>query len=95
MGRKGGSFHFAKRQKELKKQKKRQDKLDKKRVATGDEENPDGENPDAAAPDEPDAGSELQDEWNAEFERAAAADAAALKALEEAESAENKPDPAG
>ena len=31
MGRKGGSFQFAKRQKELKKQKKRQEKLERKR----------------------------------------------------------------
>lgn len=31
MGRRGGSFQFAKRQKEQKKQKKRQEKLDRKR----------------------------------------------------------------
>ena len=32
MARKGGSFQFAKRQKDLKKQKKRQEKLERKRL---------------------------------------------------------------
>ncbi len=37
MGRRGGSFQFAKRQKELKKQKKRQEKLERKRDKGSDQ----------------------------------------------------------
>jgi hypothetical protein len=38
LGRKGGSYRFEKRQKELKKQKKRREKLERRQNKGGDEE---------------------------------------------------------
>lgn len=40
MGRKGGSYKFEKRQKELKKQKKRREKLERRQTKLGDEDEP-------------------------------------------------------
>jgi hypothetical protein len=45
LGRKGGSYKFAKRQKELQKQKKKQAKLERQQKKAGDPEGVDDETP--------------------------------------------------